>query len=301
MKKLISVTIILTILAMPFVTIHQAAASGPPTVYTEPFGVAVTPPLWLENFLILYFSNPDVAANMPAYRAAIPLEVYNCLVENPKGCPYDGENGMAQYFEKQALEIGGSRNKSTLWPISCQSNPRWEALAPPEYRQPEHINEPLGRKEADRLAVLMGISEDMILTEEEYKCMTGLDQNPPSDEYHRRIIRICMQDLTNSKDNAKTPLSSYGLSLNAEGYVRSNCAPDAPCLLFNQLAKSGDLVRIARECGFPDKLKLLIDPLVTNTPIPEFSSESVDCQEYAGDPCIAVATSPSRGGKSHTK
>ena len=55
------------------------AASGPPSAYVEPFGVALAPPINLINFLFLYVANPEIAAFMPAYRAALPQEVYDCL------------------------------------------------------------------------------------------------------------------------------------------------------------------------------------------------------------------------------
>jgi hypothetical protein len=216
------------------------AASGPPSAYAEPFGLPLAPGIYLANFMILYFVNPDVAAYMPAYRAALPQEVYKCLVENPGGCPYPD---MAKYFAEQAIGIRGSRNKNTFWPGSCQIDPKWQTLAPPVYRQPNEINQPLGRKRADQLAWLLGIDEDMILTEEQYKCMIGISPLRPDDEA-RQIIDACLHDLTNSKGNAVIHLSSYGLSLDKQGYVRSNCAPEAPCLEFNQLIK-GPLEKIA--------------------------------------------------------
>jgi hypothetical protein len=60
------------------------------------------------------------------------------------GCPYPD---MARYFAEQALgRGGGSRNKNTVWPASCQTDPRRQALAPREYRRTDQINEPLGTR-----------------------------------------------------------------------------------------------------------------------------------------------------------
>jgi hypothetical protein len=270
------------------------AAFGPPSAFVEPFGVAVSPGAYLANFLLLYFSSPELGANMPAYRAALPQEVYQCLVENPEGCPYPD---MAKYFAEQALEIGGSRNKHTFWPSSCQIDPRWQALAPPVYRQPDQINQPLGRKKADQLARLLGMDQDMILTEEQYQCQIG---TPPRDPA-REIVFLCEKDLSNSNGNAVIPLSSYGLSLNAQGDVRSNCAPHAPCLEFNKLAL-GPLEEIAKECGFVDKLGRLFN----QTPLLEFLNEGVACQREwgpEGDPprpsCIVETACPGNGGQSN--
>jgi len=214
---------------------------------------------------------------MPAYRAAIPQEVYECLVENPDGCPYAD---MARYFDERALENGDSRNKNTSWPSSCQTDPKWQSLAPPEYRQPDQINHPLGREKADQVARLLGINQNMILTHEEYECMIG---TPPRDPA-REIIFVCTNDLTNSNGNAVVPLSSYGLALNAQGDVRSNCAPNASCLVFNQLAK-GPLEIIAKQCGFTDKLRRVVN----ETPFIEFINESTECQHSCEPTCIAEA------------
>lgn len=234
------------------------------------FGVPLSPPIYLLNFILLYFTNPDIAANMPAYRARIPQEVYKCLVENPEGCPYVD---MAQYFGEQAL-----KSENTSWPIYCQTDPRWQALAPPEYQQPDQINQPLGREKADQLAKDLGIDQDMILTPDEYKCMIGI---APRDS-DREIIFVCTNDLTNSKGNTDIPLSSYGLAVNEQGDVRANCAPHAPCLDFNQLAK-GPLEVIAIECGFADKLKRVVKA----TPFIEFVNETPECQHACEPTCIA--------------
>ncbi len=87
------------------------AASRAQTVYVEPFGVPVSPAMYLVNFILLYVSKPEIAANMPAYRAALPQEVYQCLGENPEGCPYPD---MAKYFAEQALEVEEAVETRTL-------------------------------------------------------------------------------------------------------------------------------------------------------------------------------------------
>jgi len=176
----------------------QTEALEPSSACVEPLGIPLAPPVYLINFLLLYFTNPEIAAYMPAYRAALPQEVYECLVENPDGCPY---TDMAQYFDEQALESGGSRNKNTSWPSSCQTDPKWQSLAPPEYQQADQINQPLGKEKADRLARLLGIDQDMILTDEEYECMIGTPPRGPA----REIIFVCTNDLTNSNGNAVIP------------------------------------------------------------------------------------------------
>ena len=59
--------------------IVSEAASESRDVLGEPYGVAVTPAVYLVNFLLLYIANPNEAANMPAYRAIIPSALYDCL------------------------------------------------------------------------------------------------------------------------------------------------------------------------------------------------------------------------------
>ena len=253
----------------------------------EHFGVPLSAPPYLGNLLLIYFMSPENASYMPAYRAAIPQEVYKCLSENPEGCPY---SDMAQYFDEQALKSGGNRNNNSSWPSYCQTDPRWQALAQPEYRQPDQTNQPLGRDKADQIVRDLGMDQDMILTDEEYKCTIG---TPPRGAT-RGIIFACENDLTNSKGNAAIPLSSYGLSIDVHGNVRSNCAPDAPCLLINQLAR-GPLEAIALECGYEDKLKRLFN----KTPLLEFINESLPCQHITAPSCIAEATCLCNGSQSN--
>jgi hypothetical protein len=265
----------------------SAAPSGPPGAYVEPFGMALVPPVYFVNFLLLYFSNPESATYMPAYKVPLPQEVYECLVDHPEGCPYAD---MAQYFAAQALDRGGSRNKNAFWSSACQTDPRWANLAPREYRHPDEINEPLGREKADQLARLMGIDQEMILTDEQYQCLIGTSPR----HLVREIIYACSIDLTNSNGNASTPLSSYGLSLGEHGEVRSVCAPHAPCLAFNKLF-FGPFEAIAKDCGFADKLARL----VSETPILEFIDQGGECQHEWLPTCIAEAACPGNGGQSN--
>src|SRR5271155_1816773 len=147
-----------------------SAASGPSSALVAPFGAPLAPPIYLTNFSLLYFANPEIAADLPAHRAALPQKVYNCLFENPDGCPYAA---MAPFFAEQAAGGGGSPLQKTVWPSSCQTGPAWRGLAPHEERHPFQINQPLGRENADQLAKVLGITEDVILTASEYQCMVG--------------------------------------------------------------------------------------------------------------------------------
>jgi hypothetical protein len=212
----------LLVMPLTFVlALHSSAAlaqdaSGPPSAYVAPFGVPLAPPVYFVNFLLLYWSNPEIAAYMPAYRAALPQEVYKCLFENPTGCPYPD---MAKYFAHQALVGGGgSRNKNTVWPASCQTDPRWQALAPREYRGTDQISKPLGTRNAEQLARALGIDQEMILTDGEYKCLIA-GPGPELRLYREQIV-LCSIEFTNSAGHAVIPLSSYGLFFDEQGGVR---------------------------------------------------------------------------------
>jgi len=267
------------------------AASGPPGDYVEHFGVGLAPPTYLVNFLLLYFSNPEIAAYMPAYRAELPEEVNECLQDPDTNyeCSYDE---IVTYFDEQAFDSGGgSRNKNSFWPSDCQVDPRWQRLAPRKYRHSDQINEPLGMRKAGQLARLMGIDDDMILTDGEYQCLIDPPFELP-DPRVRDIINSCIIDLTNSNGNAEPPLSSYGLYMDEEtGSVRSLCAPDAPCLEFNILF-FGPLEFIARNCGFGEKLKRLAH----ETPLPQFIEAGNQCQN-AWEPSCIFDASPGNSGQ----
>jgi hypothetical protein len=260
-----------------------AAAAGPPHAYVQPFGVPLAPPVYFVNFLLLYWSNPEIAAYMPAYRAALPQEVYQCLVENPLGCPYAD---MAPFFAEQALASGGgSRNKNTDWPASCQTEPRWQALAPREYRRADQINEPLGTRRAEQLARAFGIDQEMILTDEEYACLIG----GPGLETYRALIILCSIEFTNSSGHAAVPLSSYGLFPDDQGGVRSLCASEDNESFF------GPLQEIAVQCRFEEKK----NRATTETPMMTFAKQGNACQDaWVGD-CIAELACPGNGGQSN--
>lgn len=260
-----------------FLTASLAAQQlevSPKAAKRDPYGVAVVPPIYLINFLFLYVANPDIAANMPAYRAPIPQAVFDCLKQNPTGCSYVD---LEQFFADQ-----DSGSPNSVFRRACRAQPKWERLAPPVVTQADQINEPLGMNRAQLTAQRLGIDQDMILTPEEYQCLIGTPENRTEDQ---KTINSCIGDLTNSNGNSAIPLSSYGLSVSPKGDVRSNCAPDAPCLNFNALL-AGPLQKLALKCGFLDKFVRL----VTRTPFIEFAVEGSPCQMNSEPACIVKAT-----------
>ena len=246
------------------------------------YGVGLAPPVYFVNFLLLYMSNPNEAAKMPAYRTILPRPLSDCLESNPQGCSY---TAYALSFDDNARE-----NKNCDWPTECQTDPKWEQLAPGNAKAPEQINEPLGLERANQLAQQLGIDKAMILTDQEYQCTIGV---APRDT-DRQLIFGCITNLTNSTGNTNIPLSSYGLAITDDrngsvpaGDVQSLCAPNAPCLVFNGLFE-GPLERIATVCGWETKL----DRMVAETPFTEFAQDGGRCQEFGGSksggPCIVA-------------
>jgi len=247
-------------------------------VVNEVYAPSVTAAVYLVNFLLLYMANPDLAAYMPAYRAPIPQPVVDCLEQNPMGCPWAD---YRRYFDEQVFD-----NRECFWPDVCQENARWARLAPRKVRQPEDINEPLGRRRADQLAHLLGMDEGMILTDAEYHCVIGTPPRPPD----RETIFRCIYNLTNSNGNAAIPLSSYGLNVTEQGYVRSICAPGSPCLEFNKLF-GGPLEAIFAECGCLEKF-LRVE---TETPLLQLIEDANPCQEHGEPACLIETTCAGNG------
>jgi len=250
----------------------------------EPYGVGVAPGTYLINFLLLYIANPNEAAKMPAYRAPIPLALSACLKQNPQGCPY---SAFAQFFD-------GNAHPSNFCPLppDCQTDPKWARLAPDVARNSDQINEPMGMDRAKRLARLLGIDNGMILTDWEYQCTIGAPADRSDDQ---KTILACITDLTNSNGNTNIPLSSYGMAISDDenGYVRSLCAPEAPCLVFNQLF-AGPLEKIAITCGWETKL----DRMVRATPFTELIADGHKCQQLGGagsGACIVQPVCPRVG------
>ena len=237
----------------------------------------------------MYMTNPNEAANKPAYRAPIHRALSECLWRYPEGCSYFD---YARSFDDKA-----KGNRRYDWPRLCQTDPKWERLAPSIARRPDQINEPLGLDRANWLAGQLNMDKSMILTDEEYESTIGI---PPRDD-DRKIIFACINNLSNSNGNTNIPLSSYGLAItNADqssdppsGDVQSLCAPEAPCLVFNALF-DGPVERIAKNCGWFEKLTHML----RQTQFVKFAAEGALCQKFAGSqrggPCIVAPVRPSR-------
>jgi hypothetical protein len=239
----------------------------------EPYGVGVTPAVYLINFMLMYIASPNQAANMPAYRAPIPSDLADCLDQNPlnpEKCTYFE---YANTFADAPLRGSVNQTKNCRLPPVCRTAPKWERLAPSVAKHPDQINQPLGLARANEIAEALLIDKSMILTDREYECTMGIPPRTPN----RQIIFSCLNNLTNSNGNTNIPLSSYGLALNNDGDVQSLCAPNAPCLVFNDLF-GGDLQKIALECGWAKKL----DKMYALTPFKNVLMDAEPCQESAG-------------------
>ena len=270
--------------AAPPATVSAAANFPSPGRQTVPFGVPLAPPIYFVNFLFLYFANPATAAMMPAYRAPLPRQVYDCLLANPDGCPYED---MARFFRQQAAQSAGA-GIETDWPSYCQTADPRGVLAPPVYQTADQINEPLGDKRAKELATTLGITDDMVLSRDQYECVMGV---PPRTQA-QNILYACFIDFTASNGNGVVvPLSSYGLNVDEKANVLSLCAPSAPCLEANDVFLL--LPEIADRCGFTDKLQSLLQA----TQVEQYIQEGGKCQKQTPKACIAATTCESKDGK----
>jgi hypothetical protein len=260
-------------------------AAGDECSAEKPYGMALTPAVYLVNFMLLYSSSPAAAANMPAYRALIPAELYDCLKQYPTGCPYAEH---ASDFENQPFDDGAFENRQSIWPGECQIASKWEQLTPKVARRADQINEPLGMKRAQQLAKALGMTDDMVLTADQYACTIGM---PPRNQ-DQEIIYSCINNLTNSTGNTDIPLAGYGLSITDAGLVQSDCAPGAPCLVFNDLF-AGPLEKIALQCGWASKLALLF----RDTNFLQYIALGHSCQQAGGagvGACVIVPVSPGK-------
>jgi hypothetical protein len=232
-----------------------------------PYGVGVTPAVYLVNFMIMYIASPVDAAKMPAFRAPVPSSLADCLQTYPSGCPY---SEFANSFDDQPFKGKANRTKNCALPPDCRTTTELERLAPSVVERPEQINEPLGMERAKRIAREVGIDSSMILTDEQWECTRGIPPWPV--DANKQIINACLSALTNSNGNTNIPLSSYGLAITRAdfegrqddpvfqrgGDVQSLCAPQAPCLQFNDLfGPRQDLRKIAELCGWGPKLTQL--------------------------------------------
>jgi len=266
-----------------------------------PYGVGVTPAVYLVNFMIMYIASPDDAAKMPAFRAPVPQSLSDCLAVHPTGCPY---SEFATSFDDQPFKGKANQTKNCSFPTECRTSIQWEKLAPSVVERSDQINEILGMERANRIAREVGIDKSMILTDEQWECTKGIPPWP--EDANKNIINACLNNLTNSNGNTNIPLSSYGLAITRAdfkgrdddaivqrgGNVESLCAPQAPCLLFNDLfGPRNDLRKIAEECGWGDKL----DKLWALRSFQEVITDGHTCQDSAGagtSECLVEAVCP---------
>lgn len=210
----------------------------------------MTPNVYLVNFLLIYMSNPNETAKMPAYRAPIPVNVAQCLNDHPQASDLCPIFLYANSFNGQLLSGSDNQYKKCALPAECRADPQFEAIAPPIAQHPDQLNEPLGLDRANAMAEAMLIDKSMILTDTEWQCTLGDESNQGTT---REIVNVCLANLTNTTGNTNIPLASYGLAINEDGDVQSLCAPRAPCLEFNKLF-FGPLEDLALECGWLKKL-----------------------------------------------
>ena len=251
MNQLLKLLFVISITAF-FTVSSSTAFSAKPNENPPigPYGIGTTPAVYLINFLLIYIGSPDAAANMPAYRAPIPLDVAECLINNPEDSDQCTIFEYANSFDGKLLSGSDNQYKKCALPEQCRAAPQFEAVAPPVAQHPDQLNEPLGLDRAHAMAEAMLIDKSMVLTDTEWECTLG---EKGERDLTQEIVNVCLANLTNSTGNTNIPLSSYGLAVNHAGDVQSLCAPQAPCLEFNKLF-FGPLENLAFQCGWLEKL-----------------------------------------------
>jgi len=147
----------------------------------------------------------------------------------------------------------------------------------------------------------------MILTDREFQCTITPDPTEDQETIDKKqTILSCLNNLSNSTGATNIPLSSYGLAITdpltnpdallgaVAGNAQSLCAPQAPCLEFDNLFV-GPLEKIALSCGWEKKL----DRMLLRTPFVRILKDAAPCQEFAGSKdggaCTVEPECPLRG------
>ncbi|VVU94855.1 hypothetical protein CPAV1605_580 [seawater metagenome] len=205
-----------------------------------------------------------------------------------------------------------SENQPYNWNICGMPNYISEEaaeLVPFDAENTCQINEPLGKEKAQKLAKALGITDEIIFTADEFKCI--LQNSPPDDQ---KILITCIFNLTNtchsnklmvykkygiidlmkklaiSKLEDAKSLASYGTSIFVEDnelYIANACYNTDEfkrnCKAFNELIL-GSLEKTTASCGELVKfLKMFLFGLRENL-------QGASCQDDAGGACVASLT-----------
>ena len=127
----------------------------------------------------------------------------------------------------------------------------YEYLAPTQVTNPNQINQPIGQKNADKIARKLGLKRQNVLTEEQYLLFIngeGNGANQAAVDLANRSVAIFTnttgRPLTSLVNDVPTEsvLASYGLFVNGIGLLESLANPDAPTRIANVLLEPGGYI-----------------------------------------------------------
>ena len=146
-------------------------------------------------------------------------------------------------------------------------SPEYEHLAPGQVEGSDQLHLPIGEREADRIALGIGLNKAHAFTEEQYlEFITGRGVGGDPDQ--AKLIDASVRIFTNtvgrplySEVNGQvtpTVLASYGLFVNEDGILESLANDDAPTRKVNEVLVPGGYVNTwCRNNGATKTLEML--------------------------------------------
>jgi len=145
----------------------------------------------------------------------------------------------------QQLAGAGTRpGTNTGFTSPFSGTPQYERLAPTEITNPGQLNQPIGQRAADRIAVQLGLTRSDSFTTQQYlEFISGKGAGGKPDK--AELVDASALILTNTVgrplysnvDGHLTPsvLASYGLFVTTSGLLESPAQADAPTRLVNKV------------------------------------------------------------------
>jgi len=145
--------------------------------------------------------------------------------------------------------------------------PRYTRYAPTELVSPRQLEQPLGRRAADRLAVELGLDPTAVFTPAQYALFVS-GKGRGGDPSQARLVDESVRILTNTAGRpiyahvdgrvVPTVLASYGLFVSTDGWLESPANAASPARLVNAvIAPGGYLGQWCRANGASRSLRAL--------------------------------------------
>jgi len=147
-----------------------------------------------------------------------------------------------------AASAARSKSADTGWVAPYSGTPRFEKYSPVELTRDKQLNEPIGRKAADKIAVQLGLDPKKVFTQRQFRLfITGRGVN--GDPAVAKTIDEAIRILNNTDGHPlysnvngtiiESTLASYGLMVNTEGLLQSPANASAPTRQVNAFFEPG--------------------------------------------------------------